>query len=199
MTGRGATIQGDTGIHVAQFLQEPVGATRQVRLALDHLPLDDDLDAREVTADLRLTRIPSGILVKGPVAAVVSFECIRCLETFEEPIQAEVADEYRPTVDVLTGVELPAADAEEAEEEYFAISGLHVLDVRESLRQALVLVLPMAPLCREECPGLPEAAALMADSDDRLTVLAQLLGDGADDGADERGVPADEQRRARSR
>ena len=52
---------------------------------------------------------------------------------------------------------------------------LHLLDLRESIRQALVLELPMAPICREDCPGLPEAAGLGNDGDDRLAVLSRLL------------------------
>ena len=182
MTGKAAIVQRDTGIHVAQFLQEPVGATRQVRVVLDRLPLGDDLVAHDLVADLRLTRIPSGILVKGPVAASVTLQCIRCLEEFAQPIAVEVADEYRPTVDVLTGVEVPASD--EADDEWFGISGLHVLDVAESLRQALVLAIPMAPLCREDCPGLPEVADLLNEGDARLAVLGQLLND------DDAGAPA---------
>ena len=54
-------VQDDTSIHVAQFLQEGVGATRQARIVLDQLPLDDDLTAGQVESGVKLTRIPTGI------------------------------------------------------------------------------------------------------------------------------------------
>src|SRR5690242_3155430 len=88
----------DTRVHVAQLLQEQVGAVRQRPIALDELPLDEGLVARDVTGNARLTRIPAGILAKGNLSATVELECIRCLEPFDQPVEAEFADEYRPTI-----------------------------------------------------------------------------------------------------
>ncbi|MDP9375718.1 MAG: DUF177 domain-containing protein [Chloroflexota bacterium] len=184
MAAKTQTIENDTTIHVAQFLQEPVGATRQARILLDSLPLDDDAAARGVKADVRLTRIPAGILAAGQVDAAVTVQCIRCLEDFEQQTGAEFADEYRPTVDILTGVDVSVTEDGEDEADYFTIGGAHVLDLRESLRQALILGLPMAPLCREDCPGLAEELDGAGESGDgRLAVLGQLLDAGAGNGA----------------
>jgi uncharacterized protein len=193
-------VQHDTAIHVAQFLQEGVGATRQSRIVLDQLPLDGELVARQVEAEVKLTRIPSGILAGRQVQALVTLECTRCLEEFDQPVHAEFADEYRPSVDVLTGTEVRGDPDEEDEAEYFAITDLHLLDLRESLRQALVLGLPMAPVCREDCPGLPEAAELLNEGDARLAVLARLLEDDAEEAAEDEQSTAQEhgaRRRAR--
>jgi uncharacterized protein len=173
----------DTRIHVAQLLQEQIGAVRQRRIAVDQLSLDEGLAARDIAGSARLTRIPTGILAKGSLAATVELECIRCLETFEQPVEAEFADEYRPTIDITTGAELTPSEAESGDE-YFSISDVHLLDLRESIRQALVLELPMAPLCRDDCPGLPEAAGLRNDLDDRLAVLSQLLVNGDGDASE---------------
>lgn len=169
----------DTRVHVAQLLQEQVGAVRLRSISLDELSLDEGLVARDITGSARLTRIPTGILAKGNLSATVEQECIRCLEPFEQPIEAEFADEYRPTIDITTGAEL-TPNPEETDDDYFNISDLHLIDLRESLRQAIVLELPMAPLCRDDCPGLPEAAGLSSEGDDRLAVLSRLLvnGDG---------------------
>jgi uncharacterized protein len=125
----------------------------------------------------------SGILAKGNLAANVELECIRCLEPYAQPVEAEFADEYRPTIDIATGAELTPGPAE-ADDEYFSISDVHLLDLRESIRQALVLELPMAPLCRDDCPGLPEAAGLSNEVDDRLAVLSRLLVNGDGDAND---------------
>lgn len=168
-------VQHDTSVHVAQFLQEGIGATRQARLELDHLPLDGDLLARQIKAEVKLTRIPTGILVNGRVTAVVPLQCSRCLEDFEQAATAEFADEYRPSVDILTGASVAPEGEEDDGNDIFAISDLHLLDVAESLRQAFVLGLPMAPLCGDDCPGLPELSELSDEGDARLAVLAQLL------------------------
>lgn len=167
---------GDTRVHVAQLLQEQVGAVRQRRLELADLPLDEGLLARDLTGSVRLTRIPTGILAKGSIAATVELECIRCLDPYDQAVEAEFADEYRPTIDISTGAEL-MPNPSETDDDYFTISDLHLLDLRESIRQALVLELPMAPLCRDDCPGLPEAAGASGEGDSRLAVLSRLLVD----------------------
>ena len=181
MSGTLPGVQDDTRVHVAQLLQEQVGAVRQCRIAVEALPLDEGLVARQIAANVRLTRIPTGILAKGRLDASVRLECSRCLEEYDQPLAVEFADEYRPTIDIVTGAEL-ADNSGQDEAEYFTISDIHVLDLRESIRQATVLELPMAPLCREDCPGLPEAAGLGSEGDARLAVLSRLLVD--EDSAD---------------
>ena len=189
------TIVNDTTIHVAQFLQEPVGATRQCRILLATLPLDGELAARAVEAEVKLIRIPAGILSEGEATATVTSGCIRCLEEFEQPVAVTLADEYRPTIDILSGLAVPTSDLDEDEAEYFAITGSHLLDVRESLRQALVLGLPMAPRCREDCPGLAgELDGVGETGDSRLAVLGQLLGSEAPGPDRGDGVGATQQR-----
>lgn len=168
-------VQHDTSIHVAQFLQEGVGATRQARIELDQLSLDSDLLALDIEAAIKLTRIPTGILANGRATANVAMQCSRCLEDFEETAMAEFADEYRPSVDIVTGATFTPEGEEEDEDAIFRISDLHLLDVEESLRQAFVLALPMAPVCRDDCSGLPELSELRDEGDARLAVLAQLL------------------------
>jgi uncharacterized protein len=184
----------DTRVHVAQLLQEPVGATRQRAMALPELELDDEHDADGVAANLRLTRIPAGILVAGRLTATVTLECIRCLEEFDQAVETTFADEYRPTVDIVTGHDVEQ-DGETDEADYFSISDTHVLDVGESLRQAILLALPMAPRCREDCPGITDAADAVDEAgDDRLALLGQLLG--ADSADDEDAEPEDAPHRA---
>lgn len=179
----------ESGIHVAQFLKEAVGATRQRAIELDRLPLDDGIVARDVETDVRLTRIPAGILATGTARATVELTCMRCLEPFNQELRVEYADEFRPTIDIHTGVELPLSD----DEEFFRIDGAHVVDVREMLRQAILLGLPMAPHCSEQCTGL--LAVVDTDdgeTDDRLAVLKQLLDSDASEepsAAAKRGTP----------
>jgi uncharacterized protein len=181
MSGMLPDTQDDTRVHVAQLLQEQVGAVRQRHLAIEALPLDEALLARDLTGTVRLTRIPAGILAKGTVGATIELECIRCLEPYDQAVEAEFADVYRPTIDIATGAELEPNSSED-DDDYFTISDLHLLDLRESLRQALVLELPMAPLCRDDCPGLPEASGVSGEADSRLAVLGRLLADGDGDG-----------------
>src|SRR5262249_59428827 len=50
----------------------------------------------------------------------------------------------------------------DADEDGYALDG-NLLDLEPVLRDALVLALPLAPLCRQDCPGLcVECGALLA-------------------------------------
>jgi uncharacterized protein len=185
----------DARIHVAQLLKQPVGATRRYRLALDALALGEERVARDLRGPIKLTRIGRGLLVAGEVAATVELTCVRCLEEYTQPVTPHLEDEFRPTIDVTTGLSVPA-EREGVADDFFPIGEDHVLDLSEALRQAVWLATPMTPHCREDCPGIPvagdeagdaaEAAQLAVSGrvDSRLAVLAELL-DGAGEAAPE--------------
>lgn len=177
------TLVNDTVVNVAQLLKEPVGATRIVALHLDQFPLDEEARAHDVEAEVRLTRVEDGVLADGWIRGLAELECVRCLELFDAPFSGDFDAEYRPSIDVRTGLPLPRPE----DEETFVIDHNHELDLGEVLRQVALIALPMQPVCREDCPGIvTEAAATDADegedeeaSDDRLAVLRRLLQDEA--------------------
>ena len=43
---------------------------------------------------------------------------------------------------------------EQEEDDAFTIDNVHQMDMSEPIRQALLVALPMRPLCRENCRGL---------------------------------------------
>jgi uncharacterized protein len=94
--------------------------------------------------DLRLESVMDGVLVSGVVTAPVSGECGRCL--------AEVSDTI--TVRIQELFVYPEASTEHDEEDEVAqLQGDH-LDLTATLRDAVVLALPLNPLCNEDCQGL---------------------------------------------
>jgi uncharacterized protein len=139
--------------NVAQLLKSPVGTVQRVELdATDHLALDEEQAslAGEVNGSVRLHRTNQGILADGSVTAPVELRCDRCLDRFVATITFPLREQFYPTVDVTSGVGLPPAENELV----FPIDQNHLLDLREALRQNLLLALPMRALCREECAGL---------------------------------------------
>jgi uncharacterized protein len=137
--------------------------------------------AGDVAGSVRLHRTNQGILADGSATAPVELTCDRCLEPYTTAISFPLREQYFPTVDVVTGVELPAPAAETA----FGISPNHTLDLREALRQNLLLALPMQSLCRPDCAGLCPQCGRNRNSDpcdcapesgdDRFAALRALL------------------------
>lgn len=172
--GDSATVlYNDTIINIAQLLKENVGASRRYVLRLDWFALDQDIMARDVEADAKVTRINTGVLVTGHTSGTALIECVRCLEMYEQPFADEFDQEYRPTIDIRSGVPVTQP---EPNEEIGAIDDMHQLDLAEPIRQVAIVSLPIKPICREECPGLPEQAALaLGSADERFEALERLL------------------------
>jgi uncharacterized protein len=109
----------------------------------------------------------------------VTGECARCLEPVHQQVDVKVQELFGYSAD----------DGPDGADGY-ALQG-DLLDLEPALHDALVLALPLAPLCREDCPGLcVECGALLAQAgpdhghapavDPRWASLQQLNGSGPD-------------------
>lgn len=139
--------------NVAQLLKAPVGASQRVELdPADQLDLRQDgvRLAGDVTGSIRMHRTNQGVLADGTVTVPVELQCDRCLATYSDTITFPLREQYYPTIDVITGEPLPATE----DELVFPIDQNHLLDLREAIRQNLLLALPMRTICREDCAGL---------------------------------------------
>jgi len=175
------TLDNDTVVNVAQLLKEPVGAARIVEVHLDRFELDVDLTATDLEANVRLTRVATGILAEGQLSGTVELECVRCLELYVQSFRGDIEGEFRPSIDVRTGIPL----APPPDNDIFVIDNNHELDLNELFRQVAVVSLPMRPVCREDCPGVVPVVEDEGDeadgdeSDERLAVLRKLLESGS--------------------
>ncbi|MFE8921946.1 YceD family protein [Streptomyces rochei] len=146
-----------------------------------------------VELDLRLESVMEGVLVTGTARAKAEGECVRCLEPLEQQLEADFQElfSYPDADDRGRPVAEPGDDAEDDEDRYFVEDGL--IGLEPVLRDAVVLALPMQPVCRVDCPGLcSECGARLADDPDHhhdavdirwaaLQGLAGSLGDGEKD------------------
>jgi uncharacterized protein len=120
-----------------------------------------------VELELRLESVMEGVLVTGTARARSEGECVRCLEPLELELEADFQEMFSyPDADDRGRVKAePADDAEEDEDRLLLEDGL--FDLEPVLRDAVVLALPMQPVCQEDCPGLcAECGARLADDPD---------------------------------
>src|SRR4051812_4132626 len=128
-------LYNETAVNVATLLQEPVGASRTYSLHLDRFELDDELMARDVNGTMRLTRLSDEILANVEATATVSLICLRCLAPYDQPTKLRLQEEFRVAYDVRSGAEVDSSD----DDERFSINDAHELDIREPLRQELIV------------------------------------------------------------
>ena len=117
--------------------------------------------------DLRLESVMEGVLVTGTARAPLTGECVRCLEPLELQLEADFQEmfSYPDADDRGRPKAEPADDAEEDEDMLFIEDGL--FDLEPVLRDAVVLALPMQPVCRETCEGLcPECGVRLDENPD---------------------------------
>jgi uncharacterized protein len=117
-----------------------------------------------VSVELELESLSDGIVVAGTVRAPWEGECRRCLETVRGALEVEVHEVFM---------------AEGDPDEIYLIEGDEI-DLRPMVRDAVVLNLPHAPLCRPECRGPdPERYPTLVEGDegpvdDRWAALSEL-------------------------
>ena len=99
---------------------------------------------------LRLTRTNRGLVVRARLKTAIEQECSRCLRDLEWPIQIDIDAEALPTVDFNSGLPVDAED----EPDVLRLNEHHELELEGEVREAIQLAEPIAPLCREDCPGL---------------------------------------------
>ncbi|WP_217141763.1 DUF177 domain-containing protein [Streptomyces sp. AC627_RSS907] len=120
-----------------------------------------------VELDLRLESVMEGVLVTGTARAKAEGECVRCLEPLEQELEADFQELFSyPDADDRGRVKAePADDAEEDEDRLFVEDGL--IGLEPVLRDAVVLALPMQPVCQEDCQGLcSECGVRLSDDPD---------------------------------
>lgn len=179
------TITDDALINVAALLQDDLGARRTYGVRLSRVPLTDDIVAPHLEGLLNLTRLRGQILASFDLEGGAILECVRCLRPYEQPVSARFEEPFRQRVDVRSGAEIRADDQlDPAEDDFFEITENHGIDIREAIRQNILLALPMRPDCGDDCPG-PDLATLRSTDDDdtpadgRFAALSALLDEGA--------------------
>jgi uncharacterized protein len=171
-------------VPVTDLLRQP-GARRPVQrevpfegLAVAGVEVPDD---HLVFLDLQLEAMGDDVVVAGEVTIPWRSECRRCLREVTGSTRANLREVFQPRA--VEGETYPLGDG--------------TVDLEPMLRDAVLLALPLAPLCAEECvgpdperfPATPAADDSRAPGDDaepprdpRWAALDQLRFDSGGDG-----------------
>jgi uncharacterized protein len=128
-------------VPVADLLRRPGTAREEHREAvLDGLAVSGSAvaEGEPVVVDVHLESVNEGIVVTGHVRAPWGGECRRCLRSVEGELDATLLEVF---------------EAEPAEGETRRLEGT-TIDLEPVAREAVLLELPLAPLCTEACRGL---------------------------------------------
>ncbi|MBC3190746.1 DUF177 domain-containing protein [Pseudonocardia sp. C8] len=99
----------------------------------------------DIDLDLSLESVTEGVYVSGTAAARLEGECSRCLDPITDDIEIRVGELFAYP-DSVTEETTDADEIPRLVDERF--------DLTQTVRDAVVTDLPMAPLCTPDCPGL---------------------------------------------
>jgi uncharacterized protein len=136
-------------MNVSQLLRDPMGSTRDIHIdeTIDFL---GDGQEHRLYGGCNLMRVDDGILANCTLDTEIELTCSRCLCKFTQPLKIKFTEEFLPTIDVITGAEMPPPE----EAGTFTIDERHTLDLTEAVRQYAVIATPLKPLCKKACAGL---------------------------------------------
>ena len=111
------------------------------------LELPDEIVSKTaVRIDGSLLKQDSHLILKTEVLFVLETECSRCLEPFQHPLHIPIEGYYQiggeKTVQAADGDIISIPDADQW------------IDLTRTVREAIMLEIPIKPLCHEACKGL---------------------------------------------
>jgi uncharacterized protein len=144
----------DLGPGTARTLTRTVPAPDHMGVELARVPAGAELEL-----EVQLEGVAEGVLVTATVSGPLVGECARCLEPFTSATKVRFQELF-----ALGGDTDPADGADDPESYRLDASGL--LDLEPALRDAIVLELPLSPLCEDDCRGLcVECGVRLADAE----------------------------------
>lgn len=134
-----------------------------------------------VVGRVRASNARRNIVVRGGAKTGVLMECGRCLREYSQPLEFDLditvpMSHFNAFLGAAAVDVDPNDDGDElTRDDINVLFQQHSLDVSELVRQAIVLAVPIQPLCGEDCPGLPEAQEHKeAKVDPRWAALGKL-------------------------
>ena len=162
-------------VNAAELLRDP-GATKRVVHTVDAADVDaaDAALTGSVTLDVVLASTLDDIVVTGTLDVPWAGTCRRCLRSLAETVRIDVEEHYAESPALVDGGHA------------FPIVGGR-LDLREIVRDEVLLAVAREPLCRPDCAGLCPICGIDRNEascdhdtpprDDRWAALDQLRDD----------------------
>ncbi|MFZ8871756.1 MAG: YceD family protein [Candidatus Nanopelagicaceae bacterium] len=98
---------------------------------------------QEIKIDFRAEAVSDGVLISGQITSEAVGECGRCLNELKQEIDQEFRELFL----------YESRKSEEEDDELFVMDG-DIADIEVPIRDAVVLAMPLNPLCKADCKGL---------------------------------------------
>jgi len=104
-----------------------------------------------IRLSLIIEKIGDAVKAKGEVSFKVRLICVRCLKPFSQKISAVLDIVYEPEPSVAMKKEISLTE-KEADTVYYGKD--RIVELRDAIREFVLLSLPVKPVCVPDCLGL---------------------------------------------
>lgn len=175
-----------TGGYKRKSIIEFDGKIHELDIDTEEFSLDDDIHIIcKIQRDADLTRI------EGEVIASALQKCSRCLESFRQDIIGNFSIVVRHLKKGETVPYYSEDDTDKDEDGLVYLSyGEDSIDITENVHDALLLSVPLKPVCREDCKGfcpvcgnnlnVSDCDCISKSNDSRWQALSGLLHNSTD-------------------
>lgn len=156
---------------VSELLKE-VGA--EVLLVFEGQPRFEEAPfdlSGNLELDLEITNTGLTLLVAGNISGKVVLICARCQKNFEAPFVLKIEEQFARQSELKSASEKKEVQLE-TDDFIFPISDEETIDLKELIRQNILMNLPLKPLCSPNCPEVGQN--LLEKSDPRFGELKKI-------------------------
>jgi uncharacterized protein len=138
-----------TGFVLDLATLRPVMARVELEGAASELGLSQPEWREQVRGSFTVEKSGERVSVRGTARTRAHLECVRCLREFDLPVEATLV-----VYAERSGMASRAEQEELERDDFMMFHDGRKLDLREPVREGLLLEMPISPVCREDCPGL---------------------------------------------
>ncbi|MBE3120007.1 MAG: DUF177 domain-containing protein [Candidatus Atribacteria bacterium] len=128
-------------LNVGFLIKSPIGTHRDFKFVYEKMRLGEDLAVVNFTGTACFDRTQQGLLLQGEFGAAADLECVRCLDTFSQPLKWSFSDLF-------------AFDKRNITDSGLLVPEDAQIDLEPLLREYALLEFPISPVCKPDCKGL---------------------------------------------
>ncbi len=111
------------------------------------LKVEDVTFEDPIQVELSVTKSQDQLICRGKVKASAKMECSRCLVKYDQKLSSDL--------DFVVDLTGNSAEGRSESEGYFLVDPASTFfEIDQLVREAIILCLPLKPLCSEDCKGL---------------------------------------------
>lgn len=128
-------------LNVGFIIHEEVGSNYEFPFDFDKIKIGEDFELRSFSGLTTIGRTPQGLLVTGNFTGETTLDCVRCLNSFNQPMSWEMTELY-------------AFNEKSVSESDLIVPEDAQIDLEPLIREYALLEIPINPICKPDCKGL---------------------------------------------